>query len=226
MLEHLRRPDALRLMTDCRRVLKGGGILRVGVPDLEQVCRLYLEKLAAVLSGDRSARYDYEWAILELMDQCVRERRGGDMRAYLQQTPLPNEDFVCSRIGEEGRKVLNAMRQKSPAASVPQNVFGRIGKRVAVLSEAARRSVLRMLYGANAVQALEIGRFRLGGEVHQWMYDRYSLAELMRDAGLRDPRVVSAAESRIAGWVSFNLDTSPDGTVIKPDLFFMEAVKP
>ena len=58
------------------------------------------------------------------------------------------------------------------------------------------------------------------------MYDRYSLARLLRDSGFRDPVRREANESLIPGWTKFNLDTEPDGTVYKPDSMYMEAVKP
>lgn len=216
MLEHLRRPDAARLIRECHRVLVPGGTLRVGAPDLEQVCRLYLDKLAAVTTGDTTALADYEWLLLELLDQSVREHSGGEMLAYLRQSPLPNEDFVLTRIGVEGREMLNAIRneQSNPGHPVNRSIF-----------ETLRQKILKLMYGSDAVRALHIGQFRLAGEVHQWAYDRYSLAEMLKSAGFLDPRVVSATESRIPNWTQFNLDTLPDGTVIKPDLFFMEVVK-
>jgi hypothetical protein len=75
-------------------------------------------------------------------------------------------------------------------------------------------------------KALGIGMFRLTGEVHQWMYDRYSLKDLLLTAGFRDPIQQTASTSRIQNWSSFNLDTLPDGTAYKPDFLFMEATKP
>lgn len=42
LLEHIRRDDAQFLMHECYRVMKAGGILRVAVPDLEQIGRLLL----------------------------------------------------------------------------------------------------------------------------------------------------------------------------------------
>ncbi|MBK8640421.1 MAG: methyltransferase domain-containing protein [Chromatiaceae bacterium] len=51
VLEHFRPVDALGLLAECRRVLGPGGILRVGVPDLELLCRLYLNKLGAAVGG-------------------------------------------------------------------------------------------------------------------------------------------------------------------------------
>jgi predicted SAM-dependent methyltransferase len=71
-----------------------------------------------------------------------------------------------------------------------------------------------------------VGRFRLGGEVHQWMYDRYSLGQLMTDNGFVQVRSCGAAESCIEGFVGYYLDTERDGTTYKPDSFFMEAQKP
>src|SRR6185436_2450514 len=92
------------------RVLSPGGILRVATPDLEQICRLYLSKLGEAAAG--MAQADYDWMMLELYDQAVRERVGGNMLAYLAQTPLPNEDFVFGRIGEEGRSLVRDLRAR------------------------------------------------------------------------------------------------------------------
>jgi hypothetical protein len=74
------------------------------------------------------------------------------------------------------------------------------------------------------VNALNIGQFRLGGEIHQWMYDRYSLSELLKKHGFENVKVVSATESQIPNWSNYNLDMM-DGKVRKPDSLFMEAQK-
>lgn len=55
------------------------------------------------------------------------------------------------------------------------------------------------------------------------MYDRFSLARLLRAASFVEPRAYTAAASQIPGWAEFHLDVLEGGTVIKPDLFFMEA---
>src|SRR6266576_6947071 len=46
LLEHLPRESALPFSQECYRVLKRGGIIRVAVPDLERIARLYLQTLA------------------------------------------------------------------------------------------------------------------------------------------------------------------------------------
>lgn len=229
VLEHMRRADALTFLQECCRVLQPGGIIRVGVPDLERLCRLYLQKLQDALAGDGSAAHDYDWVMLELYDQTVREQGGGEMLAYLRQDPLPNEEFVYAQIGEEGRQLVERLRQRSespPASALTESFSSRLRRQLRFLRGRARRRLLWRLLGAEGMRALEIGRFRTAGEVHQWMYDRYSLARLLGEAGFCQPLVQDAASSQIPGWSGFHLDMLSDGTVIKPDLFFMEAVKP
>ena len=72
---------------------------------------------------------------------------------------------------------------------------------------------------------LAVARFRSSGEIHQWMYDRYSLKGLFEKAGFTDVNRVGPTESRIPDWTSYNLDTDSDGTVYKPDSLYLEATK-
>jgi len=227
VLEHLRRPEAAVFTVECRRVLKPGGVLRVGVPDLEKICRLYLARLESATTGDAAAAGDYDWVMLELCDQTAREKSGGDMLAYLRQRPLPNEAFVLERIGVEGRELLTALRAQDVRRRLaPAAALRTLLKGLRSLPVAAGRLAAQALLGAAGRRALAIGRFRLSGEVHHRMYDRLSLARLLREAGFLEIKVRDAAASRIPDWGRFNLDTLPDGQVMKPDLFFMEAVKP
>lgn len=234
LLEHLRPPEACGLMKDCFRVLKPGGTLRVAVPDLEQSCRMYLTKLESALRGDIAGSADYEWMVIELLDQMVREQSGGDMLAYLNRDNLANEAFVYARIGEEGRDLVRSLhhpssRDKASASSI-HSVWRRARKALARAASGfyggLANSILGLFLGRTGLRALQIGRFRLSGEVHRWMYDRYSLGRLMVKAGFGTPTVVTAEKSGIPEWSTYNLDTLPDGTIVKPDSLFMEGTKP
>jgi predicted SAM-dependent methyltransferase len=216
VFEHIRRKDAGRFLLEIHRVLKPGGIIRVGVPDLEKICRIYLQKLEAAFSGEKQAGADYDWIMLEMLDQMVRETSGGEMLDYLQRDPLPNEKFVFERIGGEGRKLIETLRRKK--AKIPMASTS--------LLQSLRNRLLIFLGGSDLVQALSIGRFRLSGEVHHWMYDRFSLARELVKAGFEDPVIQPPSSSAIPNWPRFHLDVQDDGTVNKPDLLFMEAIKP
>ncbi|MDQ7834342.1 MAG: hypothetical protein RDU24_03075 [Humidesulfovibrio sp.] len=73
---------------------------------------------------------------------------------------------------------------------------------------------------------LAIGRFRRGGEVHHWMYDRLSLGRLLGAAGFAGVCVCAAHESAIPDFARHHLDVTLDGRVRKPDSLFMEGVRP
>jgi len=200
LLEHLRREQAAPFLSECHRVLRSGGIIRVVVPDLERIVRAYL----ATLEGGQEANYD--WTMLEMYDQAVRETPGGGMALYLSQHPLPNEEFILERCGAEAAAIIEASRGGRKPGAV-------------------RALVRRMIDSVPLVRDLRLGRFRRAGEVHQWMYDRYSLARLLRVAGFVDIVQQPAAASQIAEWAAFELDTDSDGNVRKPDSLFMEARK-
>lgn len=232
VLEHFNQPRAHAFLRECRRVLKPGGTLRVAVPDLERIAKTYLGTLEQAAAGSSEARADHEWMLLELYDQTVRESSGGEMAAYLNRAGMPNKEFVISRIGLEARRLIESAARSRPdrapqAESAPRvrrsTVLGRLRR---ILSDrvARREALVRRLLGEE-YELLELGRFRRGGEIHLWMYDRFSLSRVLTEAGFQRTQIVGAAESRIQGWADFHLDTDPDGTVYKPDSLFMEASK-
>lgn len=58
VVEHLYRTDAQRLLRECRRILRPGGILRVVVPDLTAIVAEYVAHDAARPGPDSAARGD------------------------------------------------------------------------------------------------------------------------------------------------------------------------
>jgi len=227
VLEHIRRADAPAFLAECLRILRPGGVLRIGVPDLEEIATLYLQKLRNALAGDQHAAADYDWIMLELLDQTVREQSGGEMLEYLKQHTIPNEGFVLNRIGDEGRHLLNLLRTPAhPGIPIRSTLLQRVKTRVKSLPGRAKLRLMNAVLSDEEKRALSIGRFRIEGEVHQWMYDRFSLGRLLTACGFVDIRFHSSSTSDIPQWEMFHLDVLPDGQLTKPDLFFAEARKP
>jgi SAM-dependent methyltransferase len=230
LLEHLPPSLAGGFLSECFRVLKPGGILRAVAPDLEAISRLYLDRLDLALGGDRLAGLDRDWLCLEMFDQMTRERGGGEMKTYLGGQDIPNLDFIVSRIGEEAHNIVAWARSEAREAGEGarperKRSFGpRSAWRWA--KERLLDRLAREKFGGGWREALAIGLFRLGGEVHRTMYDRYSLACLLEASGFRQARVLGAGESGIPGFASFHLEVTPDGRVRKPDSLYMESLKP
>ena len=55
VLEHIPPQHVPEFIDECFRVLAGNGILRISVPDLEAIARLYLSNLEAAAGGDEAA---------------------------------------------------------------------------------------------------------------------------------------------------------------------------
>ena len=230
LLEHLPRSLAERFLCECNRILKPGGILRIGVPDLEQICRLYLEKLAEASRGNQTADTEYDWILLELLDQLVRTRSGGLMLGSLKNHAV-NPVFVQSRIGDEYRQLQASLA--SPASRLtrlrqlpPHEARHRIWQAIRQGPNKLRRAIARLILSSRDREALSEGIFRNSGEVHRWMYDRYSLPRLLVASGFREPMVRPFDQSGIANnWPEQGLDSDKHGRPLKPDLIFIECIK-
>ena len=98
-----------------------------------------------------------------------------------------------------------------------------LGLKFKSVSARIKRKLLFMLLGDEA-NAYRTGVFRSQGEIHQWMYDRYSLRRLLEQAGFKNVQVKIAFESQITDWEKFDLDGS-NGILRKPDSLFVEAIK-
>lgn len=202
VLEHLTPSEARHVLCEIRRVLSTDGVVRIVVPDLEGIVRRYLAELEAAAGGDADARWRHRWMTVELLDQLVRCRPGGVMARWWSCDPVPCQDLIESRLGSEAMNAIADLhaRRRHPAAD-PDSIFFE-----------------------PAVDDRAALRFAASGERHKWMYDRVSLAELLRESGFHDPCRVGAGDSRIPGFAGFGLDTDADGRPHKPDSLFMEAI--
>lgn len=194
VLEHMDFHQGKSLLQKCLQVLKQGGILRIAVPDLESTAREYLHQLDAARAEKPGATQRHQWMIIELIDQLTRHRSGGEMLCYLQQHPVPEENFILTRIGSEGEHLIHSVRKHAPTHTLVE-------------------------------EAVQVGMFRLGGEVHRWMYDSFSLKALLEEVGFVNIQQVSATQSALPNFADYHMDHEPHGVTRKPDSFFMEAHK-
>ncbi len=68
VLEHFSKAEAELFLKECYRVLRPKGIIRVVVPDLENIAKTYLTALEKIDSGDYEWIANYEWILLEMFD--------------------------------------------------------------------------------------------------------------------------------------------------------------
>ncbi len=222
VLEHIPKEKSGAFISECFRVLKPGGTIRVVVPDLENIVNEYQRILKANLGNQTAvSKADYDWIMLEMYDQTVRNYSGGQMAVYLKTPELNNEEYVVGRIGYVGQAYRNSIKlQDKNNLNVP-GAARKVGiKRV---MKKIYNGFKKLIY-QNA-ETKRIGKFRLGGEIHYWMYDRYSLGRLLYEVGFEKAEVMSSCKSNIPDWEDFELDVKK-GMVYNPTSLFMEARKP
>lgn len=228
MLEHLNPSSAKKFLKDCHRVLKKNGIIRIVVPDLEQICHQYLKAIQRVDNGEKLSRHDASWMRLEIFDQMTRDSSGGGMEKFLKSNP-PNSEFIINRCGEQVKPFFTKNDEQSSQIKIGQAPFHLRVK--AFMSRALdfnnlRNSFLKKFLGKKDYAALQYGRFHECGELHKFMYDRILIKDILQDIGFSNITVQSHSQSIIPNWKEYGLDSTNSDTARKPDSLYIEAIKP
>jgi predicted SAM-dependent methyltransferase len=220
MLEHLSRNQAANLLRECYRVLEVGGILRIVVPDLERTAREYVAILNEL--DNKEVDYKHNWIMVELLDQLTREGVGGQMLPLISNAHGLEKNYIESRIGRD----LNNLESVIPSS---QPLYIKLKPRLVQYQQKLRvmlvNILMQLILGKEVCASFQKGLYRDSGEVHRWMYDRYSLGRLLKEVGFAEIQVCNAFESRIPNFASYELDEK-NGFIRKPDSLFVEAVKP
>lgn len=149
-----------------------------------------------------------------LLAECFRVlKRGGTLRVV-----VPDLEALARRY------VRLADRLPDPTL---EGEYDRVIEEI--FEQMTRRTPVRRRGLPPAARLLEnvvIGSTARSGELHRWMYDRFSLERLLAGAGFADVAVLGASSSRIEGWSLFGLDTESDGSPHKPGSLTMEARRP
>jgi SAM-dependent methyltransferase len=153
-----------------------------------------------------------------MLAECLRiVRPGGVLRVVVPDLRYLTERYLetLAELDASGRSADTLGRHEVTTEAL----FGQMVRRE-YTGESGQHPVLRR------IERVIRGDADRAGELHRWMYDRHTLADVLLRVGFEDPREERADTGRIAAWASFGLDTEPDGSVYKPESLFMEAVRP
>lgn len=108
-LEHVPRDRVPGFLRECLHVLQPCGVLRLVLPDLENMAREYL----AMRQAGEHEKADF--VVLEMIDQCVRRESGGELgKLCCRLSGWQGEDvetmidYIRARTGEDLRGWLHA----------------------------------------------------------------------------------------------------------------------
>jgi len=205
VLEHLSKSDAENFIKECYRILKPGGIIRIVVPDLEEICQEYLENLGnSYKTQDKNYLKKYNWNKLEMLDQIVRQKYGGNMGKDLFNDSLDIE-YAKKRGGDTIIDILNNTEISDKKQKLSRKIKNKI------------YHYFPFFYQK---------KFNDSGETHKWMYDKLDLKILLEKYGFKKYRLLDYKISTIPEWSRYNLDKSKYGDFPrKPYSLFVEAEK-
>lgn len=207
LLEHFAESDGIRFTQECYRVLQKDGIIRIVVPDLENIIECYKKLIIDRQSlNDESFDKFHRWIIIELFDQAVREDRGGLIKQSLLENDKELQEFIVTRIGRI--EIDQKHRESRPKP----------------LLERIKRKLVKMILTEREYRALNIGLFRESGEIHKWMYDKYSLTRLLFNVGFRKVINNDSQTSYIPDWSYYEFDIK-DNVILNPTSLYIEAIK-
>jgi len=219
-LEHIPREQVAGFLTECWRILAPGGVLRLVLPDLENLCRAYLTH------RERGEHEQANFVVLEMTDQCVRRESGGELgRYYRMLKSSPDEhaaliEFVRERTGENILSNPPRGPLKARRATIAYLVPG-IQRR---LERIWTRAVLQLLPKAFRAQNVSLAAV---GERHHWLWDFEQLRTELERAGFGAITRCTASESCFDGFPFRSLDLDAEGRPRKgSESMYIEAIKP
>lgn len=148
VLEHFARKQGLAFLHECHRVLMPDGVIRIAVPDLGCIARLYLEALEKASNEEPGWTEKHEWMVIEMYDQTVREFSGGEMMKFANNASPRQLAFIKARVGGELERMLSKPGNPTSceAPSVRNSARGKL-----------LRYALRLLIGQEGLTAYDLG---------------------------------------------------------------------
>jgi hypothetical protein len=203
-LEHIPKPRVDGFLRECYRVLKADGVLRLVLPDFEEMASEYLRR------RDAGEHEQANFVVVEIIDQCVRDRPGGQLKVeYTRFRNAPQDhaamiDYVLERTGEMLASNGTAGHERLSGQGRPLSVWERARRGAAtVRTRLQRRWVNFLLSGLpTAFRAQNVSMASVG-ERHHWLWDFHQLREALEAAGFTD---VSRATATTSRYVNFPFD--------------------
>ena len=224
-LEHIPLHQISFFLKECHRVLKPGGVIRLVLPDFEEMCREYLTQL------DKGDYTKARFCVIDIVDQCVRLQSGGELaKAYKQYSQdLEGSDqiraYIYSRNGQNLPlpSVSTQSREMTKLIKLLSKPKLLIGKVIYQLNMAKINILVSLLPEAFKDQNVSLAGI---GERHHWLWDFYQLKYVLEVIGFDSVQRCNCNTSQISDFPFQPLDVNPDDQPRKgQQSMYLEAIK-
>lgn len=218
-LEHIPRRQVRGFLSECYRVIKPGGTIRLVLPDAIEMFQTYLSLRSNQLHDHA------DFVITQIIDQCVRKDPGGELLRFYQRVLTMDSpsrekwlDFVSSRNGESFLASPKLARRLSVSISY---LYRRL---LYFLRWKIHQIGVLLLLPAFREQNVSFAGI---GEKHAWLWDFYQLESELLGSGFLSVKRESHLSSRSDSFPFVPLDATIEGNPRKgAESMYVEAVKP
>jgi ubiquinone/menaquinone biosynthesis C-methylase UbiE len=213
-LEHLSKNDISNFLNECIRVLKVNGRARFVLPDFENIAREYLYNL------DNNLLNFAEFNIVEMIDQCVRRKSGGELiQWYKNAFNDPNlKSYITTRTGYKFHQ--NSKTTHQQIKKLQNLTFKKMFFKIQFKIINAFIKLFPKWYRDNHISTTATG------EKHLWVHDFNSIQKLLLKSGFRDIVKLNAFTSLELDFPVVPLDVDLTGVSIKgAESMYIEALK-
>ena len=211
-IEHIPKSSILNFLQECNRITKPNGLIRLVLPDFENIAKEYLHNIS------KGNELFAEFNIVEMIDQCTRVKSGGEMIKYFRQsTNSQLQDYIKLRTGHESN-----LNQKTSSIFMKLRTanFKKVKYKVQAIYSRMLITLLPTWFKVNHISLTETG------EKHLWVYDFYTIKKILQDSGYFSVLRKNAYESSNPKFPIYPLDIDSNDKSRKGDLsMYVEAVK-
>ncbi|MDA0265667.1 MAG: methyltransferase domain-containing protein [Cyanobacteria bacterium] len=222
-IEHIPRAKVLSFLKECYRVLEAQGLIRLVLPDWENLCREYLS------CRDQGEHSRGDFLMLEMLDQCVRLYPGGllgdyfdYLKSHAHEQPEMLE-YIKLRCGEDLNLtadlyslVANFTDSEAPSSQSsasrivnlmthPDRLMSRLQRKFSTYRIKLATALLPKPFREQNVSYASIG------ERHAWMWDFYALSQELERAGFHHIKRLSCDTTEIPDFPLIPLDMTVEG---------------
>ena len=224
VFEHLTPQQGKEFASEIKRVLKPGGIFRISVPDLEDICQKYIHYLQIGLEEPNQKNiYNYQWSVMEIFDQMVRDKSGGLMLEAMKKGEY-NQDYLDMKYKDMFKPIFETIEKQKKKAKKKKTtpVKKSLGTRIITLTPQKLSSALKSRIAKIKISianyflkdylkdklVLDKNHPLVMKEAVKWMYDRLSLKILVEKVGFTEFKHHNFKTSDIPNWEKYDFDCS------------------
>jgi predicted SAM-dependent methyltransferase len=203
-LEHIPYSQVIDFLSEIFRILKFDGVLRLVLPDLENMATNYV-RLRKIEDHQKA-----DFLVIEMIDQCVRNIDGGQLQVFYSKIKKDQDqsmiEFIKRRMGED--LTIYSSQQKNNYNFFSKDFLSILNAIVSRIERYWIKIVILALPSAFRDQNISLAGI---GECHRWIWDFYSLKKVLESVGFVDIKRVSANSSRIKNFPFYPLDIDNEG---------------